>query len=91
MELPQFSLEGKVAMVTGASRGIGEATALTLARAGVDVALVSRDQEQLDRVAASIDDLGRRSVAIAAHLGRMDQLGPVVDRTVAELDGWTCW
>jgi NAD(P)-dependent dehydrogenase (short-subunit alcohol dehydrogenase family) len=85
MELPQFSLEGRVAVVTGASRGIGEATALLLAKAGADVAVVSRDQDQLDRVAASIERLGRHSVAIAAHLGRMDQLGPVVERTVAEL------
>ena len=87
MDLPQFSLEGKIALVTGASRGIGEATALLLARAGADVAVVSRDQEQLDRVSGLVSGLGRRSIAIAAHLGRMDQLGPVIDRTVSELGG----
>lgn len=87
MDLPQFSLEGKVAMVTGASRGIGEATALLLARAGADVALVSRKQDQLDRVATSIEELGRKAIAVAAHLGRMDQLDPVVGRAVSELGG----
>ncbi|MDH5521365.1 MAG: glucose 1-dehydrogenase [Acidimicrobiia bacterium] len=85
MELPQFSLEGKVAVVTGASRGIGEATAVLLAKVGADVVVVSRDQDQLERVAHTIGEHGRRAVPIAAHLGRLDQLAPVIDRTVAEL------
>lgn len=85
MELPHYSLEGKVAIVTGASRGIGEATARLFAKLGADVAVVSRDQDQVERVAHAIGEHGRRAVPIAAHLGRMDQLGPVIDRTVDEL------
>ena len=51
VDLSQFSLEGKVALVTGGSRGIGEATAITLAQAGADVAVSSRKLPDLERVA----------------------------------------
>ncbi len=87
MELSQFSLEGKVAMVTGGSRGIGEATAITLAKAGADVAVTSRKLPELERVAGEIRKLGRRAIALEAHLGRVDQLGPLVERVTAELGG----
>lgn len=76
-----------MALVTGASRGIGEASALLLAKAGADVALVSRDQDALDEVASAVESLGRRALPVAAHLGRMEQLAPVVDRAVGELGG----
>jgi len=85
MDLKQFSLEGKVALVTGGSRGIGEATALTLARAGADVAVTSRKLPDLERVAGEVEKLGRRALAIEAHIGRMDQIQPLVDRVVGEL------
>jgi len=85
MELSQFSLEGKVALVSGGSRGIGEATAVTLAKAGADVAVVSRKLPELERVAAEIRKLGRRAIALEAHLGRVEQLGPLVERVTAEL------
>ena len=85
MELSQFSLEGKVALVSGGSRGIGEATAVTLAKAGADVAVVSRKLPDLERVAAEIRKLGRRAIALEAHLGRVEQLGPLVERVTAEL------
>jgi NAD(P)-dependent dehydrogenase (short-subunit alcohol dehydrogenase family) len=86
-DLPQYSLDGKVALVTGASRGIGQAAALLLARAGADVAVVSRSQDELERVARSIRDLGQRSIAVAGHLGRMEQLEPIIEQVVAELGG----
>lgn len=87
MELSQFSLDGKVALVTGGSRGIGEATALTLAKAGADVAVTSRKLPDLERVAGQIRELGRGSIALEAHVGRVDQLGPLVERVTAELGG----
>jgi NAD(P)-dependent dehydrogenase (short-subunit alcohol dehydrogenase family) len=85
MDLPQFSLEGKVALVTGGSRGIGEATAHTLARAGAAVAVSSRKLPDLERVAQSIRAAGGRAIAVEAHAGRVDQLQPLVDRVVSEL------
>ncbi|MBT7888300.1 MAG: SDR family NAD(P)-dependent oxidoreductase, partial [Deltaproteobacteria bacterium] len=63
MDLKQFSLEGKTALITGGSRGIGEATAVTFAKAGADVAVTSRKLPDLERVAAEIKELGRNSLA----------------------------
>ena len=79
-----FSLEGKVALVTGGSRGIGEATALGFARAGADVAVASRKIEDLEKVAEKIRGMGRKALAVEAHIARMDQLQPLVDRVVKE-------
>jgi NAD(P)-dependent dehydrogenase (short-subunit alcohol dehydrogenase family) len=85
MDLPQLSLEGKVALVTGGSRGIGEATAKLLARAGADVAVTSRKLPDLERVADEIRSLGRRALAAECHIGRIEQLEPLVERVVSEL------
>jgi NAD(P)-dependent dehydrogenase (short-subunit alcohol dehydrogenase family) len=71
-----FSLDGQVALVTGASRGIGRAVALGLARAGADVALAARKAPDLEVVAEEVRALGRRALAVPAHLGRR----PDVDR-----------
>ena len=84
VDVSQFSLEGKVALVTGGSRGIGEATAIAFAKAGTDVAVTSRKLPDLERVAGEVNKLGKKSLAVAAHLGRMDQLQPLVDKVVAE-------
>ena len=84
MELSQFSLEGKVALITGGSRGMGEATAIAFAKAGADVVVTSRKLPDLERVADEVRKLGRRSLAVATHVGRMEELQPLVDRVVAE-------
>ena len=86
-DLPRFSLEGKVALVTGASRGIGEAAAVLFAQAGADVAVCSRKQEDLEKVAEQVRALGRNAVVVPAHAGRMDQLQGVVDTTISALGG----
>jgi NAD(P)-dependent dehydrogenase (short-subunit alcohol dehydrogenase family) len=85
VDLPQFSLAGKVALVTGGSRGIGEATAKLLAKAGADVAVTSRKLPDLERVAGEVRALGRRALAVECHVGRMEQLEPLVQRVVDEL------
>ncbi len=80
-----LSLSGKVALVTGGSRGIGKATALGFAKAGADVAIVSRSLPDLETVAEEIRGLGRQSVAISAHLGRMENMGKIVHQVEEEL------
>ncbi|MFC1977248.1 SDR family NAD(P)-dependent oxidoreductase [Chloroflexota bacterium] len=84
MELSQFSLEGKVALVTGGSRGIGKAIAIGFAQAGADVVVASRKLPDLEKVADEIRSLGRKSLAVSAHVGRMEQRNSLVERVVAE-------
>lgn len=67
--MSSFSLEGKVALITGASRGIGAAIAQGYAEAGARVVLASRKQEGLDAVAAQIAAAGGQALAVAAHTG----------------------
>lgn len=64
-----FRLDGKVALVSGAGRGIGAATALALAHAGADVVVWSRTAEQVDHVASQVRTLGRRSLAATVDAG----------------------
>ena len=64
-----FDLKGRVALITGASRGIGAATARLLAEQGAHVVISSRKQEDLDTVAAAINAQGGKATAIAAHQG----------------------
>ena len=69
MSTKLFDLSGRIALVTGASRGIGEATARLLAEQGAHVILASRKQQDLDKVAAAIGAAGGKATAIAAHQG----------------------
>lgn len=83
-----FDLTGKVALVTGASRGIGEAIAHAYAEAGANVVLASRKQEGLDPVAAAINaKSGGRAIAVAAHTGSGEAIQAVVDAATAEFGG----
>lgn len=63
-----FRVDGKVAIVTGAGRGLGAATAVGLAEAGADVVIASRTKEQLDEVAEQVAAHGRRAVVVRADL-----------------------
>lgn len=84
MDLSRFSLEGKLALVTGASRGIGKATALGFANAGANVVVASRKLPDLEVVAEEIRKLGVKSLPVACHVGRMDQIQELVETTVKE-------
>jgi 3-oxoacyl-[acyl-carrier protein] reductase len=78
-------LAGKVALVTGGGRGIGRATALALAGAGADIAVLARSAGELEAVAGEIRGLGRRSVAITCDVTRHEACQDAVERAVAEL------
>ena len=80
MILDRFRLDDTVAVVTGAGRGIGAATALALAEAGADVVLSARTGEQLAAVAASVEALGRRAVVVPADLSDLEAVAGLVDR-----------
>jgi NAD(P)-dependent dehydrogenase (short-subunit alcohol dehydrogenase family) len=82
-----LSLAEKIALVTGASKEMGQAVAYTLAEHGADVALTARTAAQLEDLAGRIKKLGRRTVAIPADLRNIDGLASIVDRTVNELGG----
>jgi NAD(P)-dependent dehydrogenase (short-subunit alcohol dehydrogenase family) len=77
-----YSLDDRVAIVTGAGSGIGEATALLLAEQGLDVALVGRRRERLDALAAEIAGAGGRAFVVPADLAEARAPGAVVDAVV---------
>ena len=76
-----LGLDGRVALVTGGSQGIGRAIALTLAREGADVAICARRQDPLDVTAAEIDALGRGALAVQADVATAEGAQAVVDAT----------
>ncbi|MFI6392825.1 SDR family NAD(P)-dependent oxidoreductase [Nonomuraea sp. NPDC050547] len=80
-----FDLTGKKALVTGASRGIGRAIALAYARAGADVALVSRSAESLGEVAKEISELGRSAFAVPADLTDREAAAAAVRTSIEAL------
>jgi len=85
-QLP-FDLTGKVALITGASRGIGEAIALAYVQAGAKVVLASRKQADLDGVAQRIKDGGGEALPIAAHTGDMAAVTAMVEKAVSTYGG----
>jgi 7-alpha-hydroxysteroid dehydrogenase len=87
MALDQFRLDGKVAIVTGAGRGIGAATATTFAEAGANVVIGARTEAQLAEVAAIVESHGRRAVTVPGDLSSREGLAELVDVAVAEFGG----
>jgi 7-alpha-hydroxysteroid dehydrogenase len=79
-----FSLPGKVAIVTGAGRGIGAATARTYAEAGADLVLAARTKEQLDAVADDIRAMGRRALVIPCDVNENDAVEDIVAQAMNE-------
>jgi NAD(P)-dependent dehydrogenase (short-subunit alcohol dehydrogenase family) len=83
--LDRFRLDGKVAIVTGASSGLGAAFALGLAEAGADVAVCARRVEKLEATAERVRTLGRRCLAVPADVAQPEDCTRVVEETVREL------
>jgi 2-deoxy-D-gluconate 3-dehydrogenase len=84
MALDLFRLDGKVALVTGGDKGLGQAMAIALAQAGADVAVVSRTGSG-DATLAAIRDAGRRGIALKADQGDPTAAEPLVAQVVGEL------
>ncbi|MCC6625988.1 MAG: glucose 1-dehydrogenase [Chloroflexi bacterium] len=83
--LDRMRLDGQVALVTGASHGIGEGIALAYAEAGADVALAARSADDLERVAGLVRALGRRALALPADMRDVAALPGLVERVVGGL------
>jgi 7-alpha-hydroxysteroid dehydrogenase len=77
-------LEGKVALVTGASSGLGRATAIALARSGADVALVARSAEELQSAKEEVSNVNRRALSLPTNLAKEGETSATVERTVEE-------
>lgn len=84
MVKPSFSLEGKVALISGGSRGIGKVAAIGFAEAGADVVVASRKLPDLEQVASEVKKLGRKALPIAAHLGRLEEITNLVQAVYKE-------
>lgn len=81
--LNRFRMDDKVAVVTGAGRGIGAASAIALAQAGADVVIASRTEEQLRQVAEEVEKAGRRAAVVTADLNDLDAVASLADAAVA--------
>ncbi|HXW00502.1 MAG TPA: 3-oxoacyl-ACP reductase family protein [Anaerolineae bacterium] len=82
-EFPNFNLNGQIALVTGAARGIGRACALALAQAGADVALGLRDIRTGGDLTAEIEALGRQALPLQMDMTRLPEIRRAVDETIA--------
>ena len=85
MTLERFRLDGKVALVTGAGRGLGAAIARTYAEAGASVAVVARTESDLEAVAADVTASGGGALTLPADVNELAVLPDLVERTVGEL------
>lgn len=79
------NIKGKVALVTGAGRGIGKATSIALAKEGVHIALIGRTQDNVDAVAKELEGYGVKTVAIAADVTNLQQIEAAVEKINATL------
>lgn len=82
-----FNLEGKVAIITGSSKGIGRSIAQALAEHGAKVIISSRSQEAVDEVAAAFQKEGLEATGIACHIGKADQRATLIQKTIKQYGG----
>ena len=80
--LPEMSLEGRTAIVTGAGRGIGRAIALVLAETGADIVAAARTEAEIESTAAEVRALGRQAIALTADVSRSSDVDSLVERAL---------
>ena len=85
--LDRYKLDGRVALVTGASSGLGVAFAIALAEAGADVSVCARRADRLEETRAKVEGLGRRCIAISADVSKVEDCDRAVAETVDRLGG----
>src|SRR4030042_1180078 len=86
-DLSRFSLQGKVAIVTGGGRGIGKAIAQGFAKAGAEVAITSRKINDLEATAAELAAFGGVAFPVQSHLGRTEEIGRMVGAVMEQGGG----
>ena len=89
--LDHFGLEGQVAVVTGAGKGIGRGIALCLAEAGADVAVAARNEAEIEEVASEIRALGRRAIAVPTDVTNAGAIEGLSRSTIDGLGSLTIW
>ena len=87
MPIVDHSLDGKVALITGGSKGIGRAIALAFADNGAEVAIAARGQDALDATASEVRDLGHRVLAVSADVGNTEAVSALYTQVVDALGG----
>lgn len=83
-----MSIDGKVALVTGAGQGIGRAIVLRLARDGADIALVDIDDDKTTAIAGEVRKIGRKATTFTADVSKRDQVHAAIDHAEKELHGF---
>ncbi len=83
MGLEIFSLEDKVALITGSGRGIGKGIALCMAESGADIINVGRNIERLEQTSSQVKNLGRNSICIQADIRESEQVNAMVEKTIS--------
>jgi dehydrogenase/reductase SDR family member 4 len=85
MTVANFSLEGKVAIVTGGSRGIGRSIAIGLAESGADVVVAARKPESMEEAVAAVNATGRKGIGVPTNVRQLDALENLVEETKKQL------